>query len=565
MSYLYDELVKYCGSDAYPFHMPGHKRQLGSFQDPFSFDITEIDGFDNLHHAEGIMLEAEKRAAKLYGSEETHFLVNGSTAGILSAIGAATRHGGRLLMARASHKAAYHAVSVYELETVYLNGESAAADFRPAECRGRESSMSSEWFGDHFLPPECGECGRPVDASEVERVLAEDRLLHPESGRIQAVYITSPTYDGVASDVKRIAEITHSFGIPLIVDEAHGAHFGMHPIFPESSVKLGADLVIHSLHKTLPSLTSTALLHVQGSLVDRRRVRDMLNIYQTSSPSYVLMASIDNCIRILQERGPELFDRLADHLKAFYDSVSDLTQIGCIRTDDPSKILLMPLTVAEIRPAGGLAPDGDHALSRELAAAREPVQHTAKELYDTLRLRFHLQPEMLSRSYVCMLSSVGDSEEGFRRLSHALHEIDREWSEERKESLISQKRESGHEEYIGAAIGVSVEDASALSRRLPGTLPEREETVLPEAVLPIGAAQDAEQEKVPFDQTPGRVSGEYLYLYPPGIPLVTPGEKITPDMAAKVRKLMADGYSVEGADDYSLQYLWCVKTRETGT
>ena len=111
MPYLYDELVRYCGSDAYPFHMPGHKRRLGQLNDPFSFDITEIDGFDNLHHAEGILLEAEKRAARLYGAEETHFLVNGSTAGILSAIGAATTAGGRLLMMRASHKAAYHAAA----------------------------------------------------------------------------------------------------------------------------------------------------------------------------------------------------------------------------------------------------------------------------------------------------------------------------------------------------------------------------------------------------------------------------------------------------------------------
>ncbi len=122
MPYLYDELVRYCGSDAYPFHMPGHKRRLGQMKDPFSFDITEIDGFDNLHHAEGILLEAEKRAARLYGAEETHFLVNGSTAGILSAIGAVTTAGGRLLMMRASHKAAYHAVAAGGLTAHYLAG-----------------------------------------------------------------------------------------------------------------------------------------------------------------------------------------------------------------------------------------------------------------------------------------------------------------------------------------------------------------------------------------------------------------------------------------------------------
>ena len=147
MPYLYDELVRYCGSDAYPFHMPGHKRRLGQLKDPFSFDITEIDGFDNLHHAEGILLEAEKRAARLYGAEETHFLVNGSTAGILSAIGAAVTAGGHLLMMRASHKAAYHAVAAGGLTAHYLAGMSggAAPHIRlVGGCGNRTRSGSAE-------------------------------------------------------------------------------------------------------------------------------------------------------------------------------------------------------------------------------------------------------------------------------------------------------------------------------------------------------------------------------------------------------------------------------------
>ena len=123
-----------------------------------------------------------------------------------------------------------------------------------------------------------------------------ERLLEQTEG-IQAVMVTSPTYDGVVSDIKRIGEIVHRKKIPLIVDEAHGAHFGFHPYFPNSSVRLGADLVIHSLHKTLPSLTQTALLHVNGNLVNREKLQRYLGIYQTSSPSYVLMAGMDECIR----------------------------------------------------------------------------------------------------------------------------------------------------------------------------------------------------------------------------------------------------------------------------
>ncbi len=536
MPYLYDELVRYCGSDAYPFHMPGHKRRLGQLNDPFSFDITEIDGFDNLHHAEGILLEAEKRAARLYGAEETHFLVNGSTAGILSAIGAATTAGGRLLMMRASHKAAYHAAAAGGLTAHYLSGlcGGAAPHIRLVGGFGKKTSSDgtepgrSQTDGLTEL-----DCGQPADPG----ALAEDP-------RIQAVYITSPTYDGIVSDVRAIAEIAHRNGIPLIVDEAHGAHFGMHEIFPESSVKLGADLVIHSVHKTLPSLTQTALIHVQGKLVSRRRLREMLDICQTSSPSYVLMASIDQCIRMLESRGRELFDRLAENLRWFYTAVADLSSISCIVTDDPSKILL--------RPAG----------------------HEAGELYDVLWQTWHLQPEMLSRSYVLMLSSIGDDEEGFRRLSEALHQIDRSWStvgspptvgkaampegDRRKPVGIGEQEE---QEALSAVTGPEASREMAGSADRPA---EHARGSFPEAVMTIRKAQDSAQERILLAASAGRVSGEYLYLYPPGIPLITPGERIPGDLPVRVRDLMAAGYAVEGADDHSLSSIWCVDQQEEG-
>ena len=540
MPYLYDELVRYCGSDAYPFHMPGHKRRLGQLNDPFSFDITEIDGFDNLHHAEGILLEAEKRAARLYGAEETHFLVNGSTAGILSAIGAVTTAGGHLLMMRASHKAAYHAAAAGGLTAHYLSGlcGGSAPHIRLVGGFGKRTSSDGAEPGRSQADGLTElDCGQPADPAEVERALAEDP-------RIQAVYITSPTYDGIVSDVRAIAEIAHRHGIPLIVDEAHGAHFGMHEIFPESSVKLGADLVIHSVHKTLPSLTQTALIHVQGKLVSRRRLREMLDICQTSSPSYVLMASIDQCIRMLESQGRELFDRLAENLRWFYTAVADLSSISCIVTDDPSKILL--------RPAG----------------------HEAGELYDALRQTWHLQPEMLSRSYVLMLSSIGDDEEGFRRLSEALHQIDRSWSTAGSPPTVGKAAmpEGDRRKPVGIGEQEEQEALSAVtgpeaSREMAGSADRPAEHArgsFPEAVMTIRKAQDSAQERVLFAEAAGRVSGEYLYLYPPGIPLITPGERIPGDLPVRVRDLMAAGYAVEGADDHSLSSIWCVDQQEEG-
>ena len=255
--HLLEKLEEYSQSDYYPLHMPGHKRNISHFGDPFRLDITEIDGFDNLHHAEGVLLEAQQRAAALYGAEESFYLINGSTCGILAAISACTKRGGRILMGRNCHKAAYHGVFLNGLKAAYLYPET---DF----VRGINGAVTPE---------------------TVRKALREQ---HPE-----AVFLTSPTYDGVVSDIRSIAEIVHKAGAILIVDEAHGAHFAMSPYFPESALSCGADLVINSLHKTMPSLTQTALLHVQGKRVDRERLKMYLGIYQSSSPSYVLMAGMD--------------------------------------------------------------------------------------------------------------------------------------------------------------------------------------------------------------------------------------------------------------------------------
>ena len=479
---LYEKLTEYCASDVYPFHMPGHKRRACSMQDPFSFDITEIDGFDNLHHAEGILKEARERAADLYHSSETHFLVNGSTAGILSAILACVPAGGLLLMARNSHRSAYNAVSLRDIRTEYLY---------PAEGH---------------IPPGAASChsymdiNGPINPADVEQALSDPGRELPS-----AVFLTSPTYDGIVSDVKAIADIVHRYRIPLIVDEAHGAHFGMHPAFPESSVALGADIVIHSLHKTLPSLTQTALLHVNGDIADRRKLRAMLSVFQTSSPSYVLMASIDSCIRQLAEHGDELFDHYISILCHFREQ-AQFEQIEVLQTDDPSRILLRPRNIS------------------------------ARKLYELLRDRYHLQPEMLAPSYVLMLTSVCDSEEGFDRLLQALQEIN---------ELPSQ---SG-QDICG--VPADVRNAAADAAAAPADRPV--------VRVSVYRALNSPQCKVDIHEAAGHISAEYLYLYPPGVPLLAPGEEITPGLIRLAERLAEDGYELQGAEDYTLSSIWIIK------
>ena len=309
MDYLYSRLKEYSESDYYPFHMPGHKRNAGLTDAvlPYLIDITEIEGFDDLHHAEGILKEAQGRAAVLYGADETHYLINGSTVGILSAVMGCTHKGARILMARNCHKSVYNAVYLNELRPVYVYPQL----YRENELNG------------------------PITPEEIEQKLEINDA-------IDAVVITSPTYDGVVSDIKRIADIVHRKGIPLIVDEAHGAHFGFHPYFPDNANVLGADVVIHSLHKTLPALTQTALLHINGRITNRKRIRQYLDIFQSSSPSYVLMAGIDECIRMLQSRGQEVFQNYVEQLKWARDKLSKLEYLSLFEAEeyDRSKIVI---------------------------------------------------------------------------------------------------------------------------------------------------------------------------------------------------------------------------------
>lgn len=278
--------------------MPGHKRKSLAFPNPYEIDITEIDGFDNLHHATGMIKEAEVRGAELYHSKRCFFLVNGSTCGLLAAISAATRRGDKVLVARNCHKAVYHALYMNELQAEYL--------YPSITKNGIQGQITAE---------------------QVQESLYEN----PDA---VAVILTSPTYEGIVSDVAKIAEVCHEHGIPLIVDEAHGAHFGFGGGFPENAVKLGADAVIMSLHKTLPSFTQTALLHLTSDLIDEKRVERYLSIYETSSPSYIFMAGMDSCIRLIAEHGQQLFAEYRKRLMDFYGKTAGLKYLHVMQEED---------------------------------------------------------------------------------------------------------------------------------------------------------------------------------------------------------------------------------------
>ncbi len=552
---LYEKLAAYGASDFYAFHMPGHKRLMGKFENPFQIDITEIDGFDDLHHpeADGVLSEAQSRAARVFGAEETHFLVNGSTAGILSAISACTKQGGTILMARNCHRSVYHGAELRGLKTVYLYpqyiselGINGAVLPEDVENALQKSVMEKKQRADKKTAGHSCENGK------------ENRNRNHTD--IQAVMLVSPTYDGVCSDVRQIAEICHCYGVPLIVDQAHGAHFPFSEYFPEDAVSAGADVVIHSVHKTLPSMTQTALLHVQGKLVNRERIRKFLSIYQSSSPSYVLMASIDACVDLIERDGEELFERHTRELRAFRENCRDLKWLYLAGLDsEKDGTWQSEAKTAEF----GQTADFDRSklLISARKANRAGVGLTGEELSRMLRERYHIQMEMSGPDYVVAIAGIADSEEGFRRLAEALHGIELDISgkiknksvvrknrnirtksvEKMPDRLKTNQTENINEKEIpdGVKSYTKVSDKSNALPRL-------------ESVLTLSEAAEAESVSRPLKACEGAVAGIYVYLYPPGIPVLAPGEQVTAELLERIEKWLEAGYDVHGLETDSV-------------
>lgn len=464
---LYEKLLAYGDSDHYPFHMPGHKRNEAAFikeetsparPDPLAavsrIDITEITGFDNLHYPEGILKDAQEAAAEAYGAVKSWYLVGGSTTGILAALSAAVPKGGRILIARNSHKSVYHGIYLRGLAVSYLYPE-----YDPV-------------FG---VP-------LPVTEEAVRRALEEE-------GDIRAVLITSPTYEGLTADVERIASAVHEWGIPLIVDEAHGAHFGFSDMLPASSTAW-ADVVVHSTHKTTRAMTQTALLHLCSGRVAAEEIQKYLDIYMTSSPSYVLMASIEQAIRELKERGNELFTAFWKRRELLLKDMDSLSCVKALQTDrdrqDPCKLLF-----------------GD--ISGRLSGLA---------LKEILREAYHLEMEMSQGNHVLAILTPYDSAEGIERLQRALQEIDDGLKKKKAAALCSQP--------LYAAIK-----------------PERRKML--ESAWQQG-------ERIPLSEAGGRISSEFVYQYPPGTPLIVPGEVWDQELIRYIKRLSESGYEVLGTE-----------------
>lgn len=470
---LYEKLIQLQRGDYYPFHMPGHKRNLEIMPkwNGYGIDITEIDEFDNLHDAEEILKETMEAIAEFRGAKQSFMLVNGSTCGILAAISACTKQGDEILLARNCHKAVYHAIQLRQLSPHYIYPHFS-----------------------HIL----GMNGE-IMVDEVEKML----ITFPKT---RTIVLTSPTYEGVISDISSLAELVHKYGKTLIIDQAHGAHLGMGREFAASAMACGADVVIESVHKTLPAPTQTALLHVQGDLVNCQKIRKYLGIYQTSSPSYPLMAGISWCMDYCMKETHREFVAYEERLRHVR------AQIGALEH----------IVLFEGRKANGEAMGYAYDQGKLVFGIRDRIWGGAK-LYKVLREKYHLQMEMASLWYVIAMTSVLDTEEGFERLIDALGEIDQEIEKEMQESKTSMK--------------LPRVDETCEELQKP---PENECAIVPWKI------EEMETKWLDFSEIQGKIAADYLYLYPPGIPLVVPGEVISEELLAYIALCEKNGLQVKG-------------------
>lgn len=459
---IFQELQKNAASDAVPMHMPGHKRntegidfleELGA-----KYDITEIPGFDDLHEPRGMLKTAMERAARLWQSQNTFFMVNGSTGGILAAVRAAAKVTGSdcLIMARNSHKSVYNAAELCALRPVYM---------APPTVAG------------------FGFCGS-ISPKSVELSLREN----PGA----PVILTSPTYEGVTSNISEISIVCHMYGSPLIVDEAHGAHLNLSAHFIGGAVSGGADIAIQSLHKTMSGLTQTALLHLSSEIIQPEDIEKALSVFQTSSPSYPLMASIDGTVDLIEKRGSELFRAWNRRLDRFARRVSALQSLRVPGHSELFECQSRQKTPGYIRRGLGSGEVYGYDRSKILISC-ESTDTTGVELMKQLRERFGIICEMAAGGYTVAMTGLLDRDEHMERLSSAICTLDDETGKTPPRLPLSQVNIPPRRMGVSTALA---EPARSLSLR------------------------DAR----------GKIAAEYVWAYPPGIPLVVPGEELTEEL-----------------------------------
>jgi arginine/lysine/ornithine decarboxylase len=497
-----------------PFYTPGHKRGRGTPPElkallgsqAFQADLPELPELDNLFAPQSVIQAAQELAAEAFGAEQTRFLTNGSTCGVIAGILTTCNPGEKIILPRNVHQSVISGLILSGAMPVFIQPE-----------------YDSAFDIAHSITPEA-----------VEEALA----MHPDAKAVMMVY---PTYYGVCGDVKAIAHLCHQHHIPLLVDEAHGSHFAFHPGLPTPSLAAGVDLSVQSIHKTLSAFTQAAMLHVQGSLIDRDRLTKSLQLVQSTSPNYLLLASLDAARHQMATQGKELMEqalRLSNKARFEISQILHLATLSPAQATTPGFISLdqTRLTVN----ISGLEIDG----------------FTADEI---LHEKFGVTCELPSLRNLTFIITFGNQEEDIERLVSAFEALEREVGDWRdgEDREVGGDRRDAETRRRGEDLELKIQNSKL---KTPLRFPT------PDSRLPTLSPREAfstATETLPITQSIDRISAETVCPYPPGIPVLLPGEIVTGGAIAYLQQILAAGGIISGCVDPNLATLRVVKKRST--
>lgn len=368
-AFILDKLLEIQEKNAYPLHMPGHKRNLEFIPyDLRTMDITETGEVDNLHDPKDIIARSQKAMAELLGAEDSFYLVNGGSGGTVAAVLGCCNPGDRVLVASNCHKSVYNALVLSGVKPVYITPQITEESL----CGGISIRDMFRAFDDYDF---------------------------------KAMIITSPTYEGFTCNIKTIADIVHKHNSILIVDECHGAHFVFSDDFPHSALSDGADIVINSWHKTLPCLNQAAVLSIKSDRIDKHRIQEAVSMMNTTSPSYPILASMDYA-RELLTTDKNLFTK---YLEVLTDARHELAHCKVLKLVNDS-----------IKGENDIF---DLDISKFTIMVR--TEMTGKELADILLDKYNIQVEMAGPHHIIAMTSVADDPRGIKKFVKAIQDIDK--------------------------------------------------------------------------------------------------------------------------------------------
>jgi len=461
---LFEALVEYSHKNKIPFHMPGHKQGKGIFEnyktDLFRIDVTELPDTDNLHFPEGVIDEAQKLLASAYGALSSFFLVNGSTCGIQAMIATVCNPGDILIVDRNCHSSVISALILSGVIPKYVYPE----------------YISKLGFMGGIAP------------EEIKKAF----IRFPEA---KGVLITSPNYYGICLDIESIADIVHSFNKVLLVDEAHGAHFYFHEKLPKGAIQCGADICVQSAHKTLPALTQSSMLHVGSNRISLSRLKKCLRLFQSSSPSFILMAYLDVARNIMVESGKQIFDSLLEYSHALMQYINNNTNARC-----PLQQLVGQHAVHEVDVTRLVINFSDYSISGYEVAA-------------ILNEQYNIQVEMADFNNIVCIPSVGNSACDFQALGFAVGEL-------LKKVNVQFQHKRVHS-YPRNPSAVSPREAFYSNGKVAGLL-----------------------------DSVGRISCDTIVCYPPGVPILCPGETISRETVDYILDIKRMGGKIMGLSEF---------------